>query len=299
MMPTISSSRLQTLLLTFALGACGGACGNSPPSSSEPSEVERASETLPATAAADRSSAEIEEDAEEATAPASAAPPSFDIGPWGELLDRYVTDDGGFRYAALVASEADREALAGVVRAIGEADPATYPSREAKLAFYINAYNVLTVATVVERFPIDSVMSVEGFFDVITHRVADREMTLNALENEIIRAEFEEPRIHFAVNCASAGCPWLDGTPFTAENIDAALDRLTRSYVQRTSVLERSRRRVRVSKIFEWFEGDFERAGGVREFLAAHLEPDDAAFVRESRTRIGHFEYDWALNARD
>jgi len=186
-----------------------------------------------------------------------------------------------------------------VVEAVANASPVAYRDRQEQLAFYINAYNILTVSAVVQRFPIDSVMSVPGFFDTITHTVAGNPMTLNALENDIIRAQFGEPRIHFAVNCASVGCPWLDGTPFTGETLDAALTRLTRQFVGQSTSLDTRRRRVVVSQLFEWFATDFEAAGGVRAFLVAHTEHDQTRVqVASPGMRIAYFPYDWALNAR-
>jgi hypothetical protein len=218
---------------------------------------------------------------------------------WAGLLTAYVTDDGGFRYAALMASPADRAALGVAVQAVADARLTDLPDRDAQLAFYLNAYNILTVNAVVTRFPIDSVMSVPGFFDVLEHNVLGTSMTLNALENDIIRAQFHEPRIHFAVNCASAGCPWLDSAPFTASNLEPALDRLTRGFVRRTTSVDSRRRRVVVSQLFEWFAGDFEPAGGVRGFLVAHIDNEATrAQVADERNRVAYFEYDWALNAR-
>ncbi|MCA9532863.1 MAG: DUF547 domain-containing protein [Myxococcales bacterium] len=218
---------------------------------------------------------------------------------WTALLGRYRTADGGFRYAALQTAEADRAMLTRLVLAVGDARPADLQGRDAQLAFYLNAYNVLTVNAVVTRLPIDSVMSVPGFFDTIEHDVMGTPMTLNALENDIIRAQYHEPRIHFAVNCASAGCPWLDATAFTPGALEGALDRLTRAFVARTTSLDSRRRRVVVSQLFEWFAGDFEPSGGVRAFLVAHTDdPSTRSAVADERNRIAYFEYDWALNAR-
>ena len=259
------------------------ACGSSEPTtpSAEPS---------PAPSTAPESESE--------PAPRTAVGPSMDVAAWQALLDDFVTEDGGFRYAALRGDETRRAQLAEVVAAVGSADPSAYAD-DAKLAFYINAYNALTVSAVVERWPLESVMRIEGFFDRIEHRVAGESMTLNHLENEIIRARFEEPRIHFAVNCASAGCPPLSPTAFTPANLEAQLVAQTQAYVRRTSRIDRDGGRVELSQIFEWFAADFEPAGGVRTFVANHLEGDNATFVRHEGTALAHFEYDWAVNARD
>lgn len=221
---------------------------------------------------------------------------AFDVSGWQSVLDRYATEDGGFRYAALHASDADRARLDAFVRSVGEAEPASW-ARDEQLAFYIDAYNALTVSAVIAHWPIESVMRVEGFFDAETHRVAGRAMTLNQLENDVIRGDaFAEPRIHFAVNCASVGCPPLSRQAYTAENLEAQLAAQTEAFVRATT--EVSGRRARLSQIFEWFAADFEPAGGVRAFVADQLEGDDADRVRDPRTRLAYAPYDWAINAR-
>ncbi len=218
------------------------------------------------------------------------------VEPWAQVLAQFVTDDGGFRYAALATDAEARERLQAYVRAVGEASGEGW-TRDEALAFYINAYNALTVNAVIERWPIESVMDVEGFFDAHTHRVAGRAITLNQLENDILRSEvYAEPRIHFAINCASASCPPLQPEPFTARNLGARLATATRVFVRATT--RREGRAVWLSKIFEWFAADFDRVGGTRAFVASQLAEADAEAVRDPRTHIRFDEYDWALNAR-
>ena len=150
-----------------------------------------------------------------------------------------------------------------------------------------------------ERLPIESVMSVPGFFDTITHTVAGNPRTLNALENDLIRAQFSEPRIHFAVNCASVGCPWLDRTPTPHVNRETPYTHLRCPLGFQPTSFDSPRRRVVVSQIFEWFAGDFQAAGGVRAFLVAHTDHEQTRVqVADERMRIAYTPYDWALNAR-
>jgi len=223
------------------------------------------------------------------------APPS--TTGWATVLRTYATANGGFRYAALHAHAEHRALLDAYVRAIGTADPSRW-TRDEQLAFYLDAYNALTVHAVITRWPLRSVMDVQGFFDRVEHRVAGRSMTLNHLENEVIRAGFRDPRIHFAVNCASASCPPLHREPFTAQrDLSATLDRLTRAFVRRSTRVTNDA--VRVSKLFEWFAADFESHGGVRGFVASQLDEPVASQVRDERRALRHATYDWATNARD
>jgi len=272
----------RPLLLACALLA---SCSSSARTTSEtPAEEEAAPEPAPREAPED---------------PPEAAEAPFDWGPWATILEAYVTDDGGFRYEALRANEAHRGVLRALVSRIAEADVDGWP-QDAQLAFFINAYNVLVIHTVLERWPIESVIRSEGFFDGVEYPVAGVERTLNDLENDVIRdrERFGEPRIHFAVNCASVGCPPLADAPYAAGDLDAMLARQAQAYVRATTRIDRGADRARVSQIFEWFAEDFGGADGVRSFLAAHLPDEDAAFVREASTEIAHFEYDWALNSR-
>ncbi len=235
------------------------------------------------------------------TGPTSVTRQSTPLAPpsatgWATILRTYVTADGGFRYAALRAQAEHLALLEAYTEAVGRADPSRW-SRDEQLAFYLDAYNALTVRAVVTRWPIDSVMNVPGFFDRIPHRVAGREMTLNHLENEILRAHFNEPRIHFAINCASASCPPLHREPFSGRrDVDALLDRLARTFVRRTTRVGADS--VRVSKLFEWFEGDFVGRGGVRAFVASYLDPARASEARQEGRALTYAPYDWAPNAR-
>ena len=216
---------------------------------------------------------------------------------WDGIVSMYATSDGGFRYDALRQAEAHRAVLDEFIAALASASPDSW-SRDQQLAFYINAYNALTIRSVLELWPVTSVLSERGFFDRRTHTVAGAEMTLNDLENDIIRAQFNDPRIHFVVNCASTGCPWLQPYAFTATNIQQALDQHTREYLARTLVQQSDRSRMEVSSIFDWFADDFEVVGGVRAFIATHLDGEAQAYVSDTGNRIRFFEYDWSLNGR-
>lgn len=226
----------------------------------------------------------------------AAGPRPVDVGAWQTLLSAHATDDGGFRYAALRESREHRALLERYAHEIGDAQPAGW-SRDAQLAFYVNAYNALTVKAVVDRWPIDSVMRVPGFFDRVRHRVAGRDLTLNQLENEVLRSDrFGEPRVHFAINCASRSCPPLSRRAYRATNLEAQLARQTRAFVRSTT-----RRRgdaVSISRVFEWYAEDFGGDAGVRAFVAGQLDGALAAAVRDPDTPLRHARYDWALNGR-
>jgi len=282
------------LLGAFVVGGCharADARADETPSEEPSSEGSAAEEAAGGEEQAEAPAEEPEEAvAEEVVAQAGPA-----LEGWQAVLTEYVTDDGGFQYEALMGN-ADHLALVDAYIAYVAGADASSMERDDKLAFYINAYNALTVRSVIELWPVESVLSEDGFFDGRMHTVAGGEMTLNDLENNLIRGEeFSEPRIHFIVNCASTGCPWLLNEAITAANLEEKLDFGSRSYVQRTTVTEGG---IQESQNIEWVGGDFAAGGGVRAFLVAHLEGDAATFVGDEANEIGYFEYDWSLNAR-
>jgi hypothetical protein len=226
----------------------------------------------------------------------------IDHKPLHELLQRHVDKDGGVSYAALKADKEDRAKLAAYLKAVHEAKPAE-ASKKAQLAYYINAYNAAVLNAVIERLPVESVMKVDGFFNKIEHPIAGKQMTLDHLENKIIRPEFKDARVHFVLVCAAKSCPKLQRSALTEQNVEATLNRATRDFIRATSKLDADKKTLTVSKLFEWFADDFKRDGGgdVRGFIARYMLPADApADARAAITgaTLATYEYDWALNAK-
>lgn len=300
-------SRFSPALLSLALLAGCSATNRSTPQQdastvSSEAQAEPASEPVVAASPAESSTPPAEDAAEGEVGQAaenSPATPTFDVSGWNTIVSTYVTDDGGFRYEALRANEEHLGLLNAFVQSIGAAQPDSW-SRDEQLAFYINAYNALTIKSVIELWPVTSVMRERGFFRSREHQVAGSSITLDHLENQIIRTErFSEPRIHFLVNCASVGCPPLANRAITSENLEGRLEQGARAFVRASTRIDRRRGRTRLSQIFEWFGGDFSEVGGVRGFVASHLDEEDATFVRDTRSGIGFYDYDWTLNGRN
>ncbi len=319
-------SSTHFLVAVFALStfaACGGRRQSAPPANETSSGAEAQSEPTqtndtsasphaaePSAAAKATQDSKPEQGSTDSAASPSASPEW--LVQWDALLQRYVTPQG-FRYQAL-ANDADAKAkLEGVIQEIDKATPNLW-SREQKLAFYINAYNAITINAVIQRWPIKSVMRVPNFFKRKKHRVAGSLLSLDILENTVIREQFREPRIHFAVNCASTSCPPLANKAYTAENLDAMLTAQTQAYVLSSVDVSACRPQcaegncrctkqsfVKVSQIFEWFKSDFKFSGGVRGFLARYLEKggdsEKATLLSNTKVRIRHSRYDWSVNA--
>jgi len=204
-------------------------------------------------------------------------------------------------YAALARSR-DLDALVVQLKA---AKPSKL-GHNARLAFWINAYNLLTLDLVRRHYPIESIKDIGSLFSPVWRKplgeIEGVEMTLDRIEHEILRKE-GEPRIHAAIVCASQSCPPLLRRPFRAKALDADLDEAMRRWLaskRKGVAIDRAAKTVRVSKIFGWFEEDFADRGGVRAVIAAHLPPADAKWLRGPgrQAPISYFDYDWALNDR-
>lgn len=254
-----------------------------------------------------------------AGAPA-AAPAPFDHthAAWTGLLARHVVvADGGnssrIRYAGF---RSERAALDTYREALSRVEPAEFAgwSRPQRLAFLINAYNANTVALVLTRYP--DLRSIRDFGIVFDNpfrkrfiRLLGAERHLDEIEHGMIRAEgaYEDARIHFAVNCASIGCPTLREEAYVGERLDAQLEEQTRRFLS-----DRSRNRydsgkgtLEVSKIFDWYGDDFARGWNgyrsLQDFFSRHAavladSDRDRAAIRSGSPRIRFLDYDWTLN---
>ena len=279
------------LLLTVAVAAC--ARGGTPTLAATPAAVAPADGSA---AGATSDQAQAEPGAEQPGTDDDHEVAESAIDAWARVLDRFVTDDGGFRYAALMADTGAMADLEVWLRYVATVDLDTL-DRDARLALLINAYNAYTVKSVIELWPIESVMSVPGFFDARTHVVAGSGLTLNRLENDRIRAVFGEPRIHFLVNCASTGCPPLAPVPVTADSLESLLEEHTGRFVRAT--VRETEAGLEASRIFDWFDDDFESAGGVRAFMARYLDGEIAARMLDGSVPLRFTHYDWSLNGRE
>jgi hypothetical protein len=248
-----------------------------------------------------------------AAAALPAAAQAVDHSAWDRVLAQYRDPQGRVDYAALKQNPA---ALKGYVDQIAarspDSHPAEFPSRDSQMAYWLNAYNALTIWGVVEGWPTRSVRDLGflfGFFRNKKFTVGARPMTLDNIEHDTLRKRYSDPRIHFGVNCASIGCPRLPARAFTPENLDAELDRLAREFFNDAGYfrIEPGRNLVTTSKILDWYGGDFEkyiRARGqprrehylvtyARAFLdEANLRALDAL----KNPRVDFFDYDWAVN---
>jgi len=186
-----------------------------------------------------------------------------------------------------------------------------------ELAFTINAYNAYTLKAVIDHYPIsgkrkgwpsNSIGQIPGVWKKWKIRMAEQEMTLDELEHRWIRS-LDEPRIHFAINCASIGCPPLRNEPFQASKLELQLEEQTREFLASNHGLRFTpvSQKLSLSKLFEWFSRDFEgeakpwsrkygKYAGVVGFVSKYLKPSLVHRLKNETIQVSFFDYDWGLN---
>lgn len=229
-----------------------------------------------------------------------------------DLLSRYVTAhaDGVNRvaYARWKASAADLAALDTALAAFARQSPSRLSHNEA-FAYWANLYNALTLKVVLAQFPVASIRDIrsEGVLDprgligpwrTRLVSVEGRRLSLDAIENAILRPLARDPRVHYSINCASMGCPNLPLSAWRAETLDADLDRAAHAFINHPrGVSARDDGTLRVSSIYVWFRSDFGGGdAGVLAHLRRHAAPRLAQHLA-GQPRIGGHAYDWAINA--
>jgi hypothetical protein len=235
------------------------------------------------------------------TGPARASTTSID-GRYATLLGRYVSTgrDGLTRvaYARWKANQADLASLDAIV-ADYQGVAVSRLSRPSQFAFWVNLYNALTLKVVLAAFPVRSIrnIGVGGPWRRALVSVQGRQMSLDDIEHRTLRTGWREPRIHYAVNCASIGCPNLMARPWVSATLERDLDAAARAFINGPrGVRLVAPGRVRVSSIYHWFREDF---GGTNAGVLAHVRPLASAALRsqlDGATIAGH-DYDWAINA--
>ncbi len=233
----------------------------------------------------------------------SASTVVVDHAPWQAIINKYLVsraEGNGFRYAQV--SAADRKKLKDYLATLASIDPRTLNKAEQK-AYWINLYNALTVNLILDNYPVKSITDIGpwysfGPWDMKITRVAGQDLTLNDIEHRILRPLWQDERIHYAVNCASIGCPDLSEQVFTAENTDAMLNMLARRFVQQQKGLSLAGGRLTTSRIYEWYQTDFTNQGnkGIVTYLRSIAPPILARQLGQYNGPV-QYQYNWALNA--
>lgn len=218
--------------------------------------------------------------------------------PYDELLQKHVDDQGMVNYKGL---KEDRSKLKSYLTMLGENPPQESWSDNQKLAYWINAYNAFTLELILRHYPVKSIKDigstikipfVSTAWDVKFIRIGDEEYDLNNIEHGIIRKEFDEPRIHFALVCAAVSCPKLQNNAYFPDKLDAQLTRAAKEFLSNPekNAIKNSHK-VQLSKLFDWYGGDFNNDGTLVDYLNQY-----SPVQLNKNTKIEWMDYNWALN---
>ncbi len=228
----------------------------------------------------------------------------IDHSAWTELLSRHVataTHPFRFRYGAV--SPGERQALAAYLTRLQAVRISDY-ARPAQLAYWINLYNALTIQVVLDHYPVASITRINispglfsrGPWGKSLATVEGEALSLNDIEHRILRPVFADPRVHYAVNCASLGCPNLQPQAYTASNLDGLLELGARQFVNHSRGVRFDGEDLTVSSIYRWFRADF---GANDQALIKHLQRYASPALQArlaGRRDVDDDEYDWRLN---
>lgn len=161
-------------------------------------------------------------------------------------------------------------------------------------AFWVNAYNISVIKGIIDNYPLNSPLDVNGFFDKTSYSIAGTNITLNEIENDILRKKFKDARFHFVLVCGARGCPPIIARAYTAENLEQLLEKQTIKALNNSSFIKVSGNEVALSEIFKWYKEDF-----------VDNESSEIDFINKYRNEkisvganISYYPYDWRLNSR-
>jgi hypothetical protein len=250
---------------------------------------------------------------------------SFSYSLYASVLEDFVDEFGRVDYYRL---KVERQGLDSFIQILADVDPVdfeTWPDR-AQIAFWLNAYNALTLRVILDNYPIkssffrslsypkNSIRQIGGVWDKISFLVMGEPLTLDQIEHQILRRKYSEPRIHMALVCAAESCPYLRQEPYIGNELDFQLETQTRTFLsqRKNYFIDRENKRIYLSSIFKWFGEDFvdvyipksgfsdvnNKERSVLYFISLHVPENDRQYLEKGKYSIRYAKYDWSLNER-
>tara|TARA_R110002049_G_scaffold279949_1_gene459098 strand:+ start:63393 stop:64145 length:753 start_codon:yes stop_codon:yes gene_type:complete len=212
---------------------------------------------------------------------------AFDHTIWNDLLQKHVSTEGLVDYKGF---KIDIKKLSNYITVLSENTPIDSWKKEEKLAYWINAYNALTIDLILQNYPVKSVKDIKDPWNQKLWNLGGKDYNLNEIEHDIL-IKMDEPRIHFAIVCASYSCPKLQNKAFTASNIDAQLNHATKAFLNDDSRNTITQNHLELSKIFQWFTKNFKQNGSLIDFLNQY---SNVKISEKAKTSFK--DYNWDLN---
>ncbi|KPK00051.1 MAG: hypothetical protein AMJ60_02875 [Desulfobacterales bacterium SG8_35] len=234
------------------------------------------------------------------------SPAIVDHADWDLILERYVDANhpsGISRFTYSSVSPQDRQALKDYLRKLQEVEVSGL-NRDEQKAYWINLYNGLTVDIILDHYPVKSIRDIDispgifssGPWDAKLLTIEGEKVSLNDIEHRILRPIWQDNRIHYAVNCASLGCPNLQPRAFTAPQLETMLDKAAGEFVNHPRGVSAASNRLQVSSIYFWFKEDFgDSEKGIIEHLKKYLSPENLEKIKAVSAKMSH-QYNWDLN---
>lgn len=212
---------------------------------------------------------------------------AFNHDVWNQLLKTHVSDEGHVNYKGF---QKDKTQLKQYIAQLATNMPNNDWQRNDVLAYWINAYNALTVDLILKHYPVSSIKDIKNPWDDRLWKLGDKWYNLSEIEHEILR-KMDEPRIHFAIVCASFSCPKLSNEAFTANDLEQQLTKSTKGFLSDSKRNIITADELKISKIFQWFSKDFKQNGSITDFINKYTDIDIA-----SNAKTKYLDYNWALN---
>ncbi|MBL4884745.1 MAG: DUF547 domain-containing protein [Planctomycetaceae bacterium] len=222
------------------------------------------------------------------------------------LLKRYVDADGYVDYKSWQASRADRGHLQNYLKQLSKANPKLSAGKPARLAYWINAYNAVTIEGILQVYPTSSIRNhtakLVGYniWKQLKLQVGDGQYSLEEIEHQVLR-KMGEPRIHFAIVCASVGCPRLRNEAYTASHLESQLAENTQDFFSRSQHLQvdASRKTLKLSSLIDWFASDFGTTQSQQlQYLGRYMPKNAQQLIHDPKTKLSYLKYNWNLNDR-
>lgn len=214
---------------------------------------------------------------------------------WDKLLKKHVNASGMVNYKGF---KQDKGELDSYLKLLSVNAPQKNWSKEDQMAYWINAYNAFTVDLILQKYPVKSIKDIAGKiykvntpWDIKFITIGGKKYDLNNIEHGILRKNYDDPRIHFALVCASISCPRLRREAYTGTQLNAQLEDDGRNFINDRSKNRISAERADLSKYFSWYKGDFTKDGSLVDFINKYSQTKI-----NSRTKIGSIDYNWSLN---
>jgi len=287
---------------TLSLSACAA--------QDDPSAASQASNTEPMPTSSEgaegMSALTTKKPVQAATSIGSASPENANIAgvatlvqvnePYNAFLKTYVKPTDGVNLVAYQdVTDTDAAALETYIENLANIEISEFSDAEL-MAYWFNLYNAVTLDLILDNYPVDSIKDISDPWSQKLVNVRGATMTLDEIEHETLRENYDEPRIHFAVNCASVGCPNLKTTAWVAETLEADLQQAAKDYISSPRGIMVNDGLIRASEIFDWYEEDFgENDEEVLTYLAQFASGEKKTAMQNAN-EIDGYEYDWSLN---